>query len=254
MYKVLVLAAAAAVAATTACGPGAAGELGELQQLARNCPKAEKVSGFVALSASGNQRLPKLTAARMEAVRSVATVVAVCGGGELKVVAFGPSITSTATVYKSNLRPTGATLNARLLHTPKIVDGAMAQIDEALPSAFERLTPIGTDPLGQLHAARDFIDEQDAGVQSIVLLQTAGMGPPLNVKALTSETAVELAARVEVPDLHTARVTVAGLGRVGTGRRPSTTTVEALIAFYRQVCRRSGALACRATSDIAVRS
>lgn len=247
VLALMLIAATAALAA--ACGSSPASQLGQLRDFAKTCPKDRSISGFVALSGSGNQRMPQLTAARMDAVELVAKKVAVCGGGELKVVAFGPTLASSVTVYEARLDPAGATLNARLLRVPRLVADAMDKVKFNLPSAFRRLPKQGTDPLAQLDAAREFIDEQPPTAQVRVLIETAGMTSQVVTNQLTPKTATTLADEVTVPDLRGATVTIAGLGRVGSGPRPSTTTVRALIAFYRGACERTGA-ACRATADI----
>lgn len=248
----IILAVAALTLSLTACGSGAVGQLGELHDIAKSCPKGKTTAAFVALAGNASQRVPQLTVARMDAVQSLAKTVAVCGGGQFKVVAFGPSLASSVTVYDDSIHPDGATTNARLLQVPKLVEGAMAEIQQGLPQAFKQLSRNGTDPLGQLQAARDFIDEQGPDAQTEILIETAGMAPQVNTRTLTPQTAIRLADRVNVPDLHEARLTVAGLGRVGSGRHPSTITVEGLVSFYNSVCHRTGALACLATSDITV--
>ncbi len=237
----------------TACGDGAVGKLSELRAVAEACPRGKTVAGFISLSGSRNQRGSRLVAARMEAVKSVAETVAACGGGALKVALFGPSLASTTTVYDGQLHPEGATVNARLLRVPEMVDAAMAAIKARLPSAFKRLAPDGTDPLGQLQAARDFAFEQGPNVETDVLIETAGLAPQVHSTHLTSETAAQFASEVDVPELRSSNLTIAGLGHVGSGPPPSTTTVEGLIVFYRKICQRTGALSCRATSNTTVR-
>jgi hypothetical protein len=249
--KLLALVLTTAVwASASACGSSPAAELGRLRDLAKTCPEAKSVSGFVALSGSRNQRMSQLTAARLDAVEIVATKVAVCGGGALKVVAFGPTLASSVTVYEVRLDPAGATLNARLLRVPHLVSNAVDEVKLNLPKSFRRLSSQGTDPLAQLQAAREFIDEQADAVEVGVLIETAGMASQALTNPLTPGAAATLPDRV---DLRGARVTFAGLGRVGSGPRPSTATVHALIAFYRRACERTGAT-CRATTAIAVGS
>jgi hypothetical protein len=47
-----------------------------------------------------------------------------------------------------------------------------------------------------------------------------------------------------LPDLAGVELVVAGLGRVG-GPKPPTSYVNGLVAFYTEVCRRSGAASCQ---------
>ena len=243
---------ASLAAFVSACGGvGAVTKLDHLRQVAKSCPDSP-VAAFVALDARGSLRGRQLTVARLAAVENLATKVAVCGGGRLRVVAFGPSSAATATVFDDELHPAGATENARLIRVPGIVSKAVGEVEQRLPAAFHQLTGNGADPVAQLGAARDFSDELGPGNAVFVLIETSGP-PHLNTPDFTKATAVRLGRQVSVPDLHGATVTFAGLGRVGSGPPPSTTTIEALRTYFETVCRRTGAR-CRAVTDIAVGS
>lgn len=235
----------------SACGGvGTVTKLNHLRQVAKGCPDSP-VAAFVALDARGSLRGRQLTVARLAAVENLATKVAVCGGGRLRVVAFGPSPAATATVFDGGLHPAGATENARLIRVPGIVSKAVGEVEQGLPPAFRQLTRNGADPVAQLGGARDFSDELGPGAAVFVLIETSGL--TRMTARLTKATAVKLARQVSVPDLHEASVTFAGLGRVGAGPPPSTTTIDALRTYFETVCRQTGAR-CRAVADIAVGS
>lgn len=243
---------ASLAAFVSACGGvGAVTKLNHLRQVAKSCP-GSPVAAFVALDARGALRGRQLTVARLAAVRSLATKVAVCGGGRLKVVAFGPSSAATATVFDDGLHPMGATENARLIRVPGIVSKAVGEVEQGMPAAFRQLTRNGADPVAQLAAARDFSDELGPGNAVFVLIETSGP-PHLITPGFTKAAAVKLARQVSAPDLRGATVTFAGLGRVGAGAPPATTTIDALRTYFETVCRRTGAR-CRAVADIAVAS
>jgi hypothetical protein len=238
-------------AGLSACGGvGAVSQLDALRQVAKSCPDSQ-VAAFVALDARGSLRGTQLTVARLAEIENVATKVAVCGGGRLKVVAFGPSSAATATVFDDDLHPAGATQNARLIHAPAVVAKAVSEIEAGLPGAFGQLTRNGADPLAQLRAAEDFKTEFGSGAAVVVLIETSGMTGA--TARLTTATTTTLARQVTVPDLRGTNVTFAGLGRVGSGAPPSTNTVETLQTYFMAVCRRTGAR-CRAVTDIAVGS
>jgi len=242
---------ASLAAFVSACGGvGAVTKLNHLRQVAKSCPDSP-VAAFVALDARGSLRGRQLTVARLAAIENLATKVAVCGGGRLRVVAFGPSSAATVTVFDDELHPAGATENARLIRVPGIVSKAVGEVEQGLPAAFRQLTRNGADPVAQLAAARDFSDELGPGDAVFVLIETSGL--TRTTARLTKATAVKLARQVSVPDLHGATVTFAGLGRVGAGPPPSTTTIEALRTYFETVCRRTRAR-CRAVTDIAVGS
>lgn len=235
----------------SACGGvGAVTKLNHLRQVAKSCPDSP-VAAFVALDGRGSLRGRQLTVARLAAIENLATRVAVCGGGRLRVVAFGPSSAATATVFDDGLHPAGATENARLIRVPGIVVEVVGAVEQGLPAAFRQLTRDGADPVAQLAAARDFADELGPGSAVFVLVETSGL--TRMTARLTKAAAVRLARQVSVPDLHGASVTFAGLGRVGAGPPPSTITIEALRTYFETVCRRTGAR-CRAVTEIAVGS
>ncbi len=250
MFAILGLTALLAVFVSACGGVGAVTKLNHLRQVAKSCPDSP-VAAFVALDARGSLRGRQLTVARLAAIENLATKVAVCGGGRLRVVAFGPSPAATATVFDDGLHPTGATENARLIRVPGIVSEAVGEVEQGLPAAFRQLTRSGADPVAQLTAARDFSDELGPRDALFVLIETSGL-TRMSAR-LTKATAVKLARQVSVPELHGATVTFAGLGRVGAGPPPSTITIEALRAYFGTVCRRTGAR-CRAVTDIAVGS
>jgi len=243
---------ASLAAFVSACGGvGAVTKRDHLRQVAKNCPDSP-VAALVALDARVSLRGRQLTVARLGAVENLATKVAVCGGGRLKVLAFGPSPAATVIVFDDDLHPPGATENARLVRVPGIVSKAVGEVEQRLPAAFRQLTGNGADPIAQLGAARDFSDGLGPGTAVFVLIETSGP-PHLNTPDFTKATASRLGRQVSVPDLHGATVTFAGVGRVGSGPPPSTTTIEALRTYFETVCRQTGAR-CRAVTDIAVGS
>ena len=248
---IAVVYAVSLAAFVSACGGvGVVAKLDHLRQVAKSCPDSP-VAAFVALDARGSLRYPHLTAARLAAIENLATKVTVCGGGRLRVVAFGPSSAATAIVFDGELHPAGATENARLIRAPGIVSQAVGEVEQGLPAAFRQLTRNGADPVAQLAAAREFSDELGPGNAMFVLIETSGLTG--TTARLTTATAVKLARQVSVPDLHGATVTFAGLGRVGSGPPPSTTTIETWQTYFETVCRETGAR-CRAVTDIAVGS
>jgi hypothetical protein len=252
--KVLaLLVAGAVVAAAAACGGGGAvRELDRLREVAKTCPEDARVSAYVALDGRGAQRGQQLTQRRIEALEPVAEKVAACGGGRLKVVLFGPSPSATVVVFDDRLDPPGATSNARLLRIPKLVGDAVETVRSELPRAFRQLTSSGADPFAQLVLAHDFAYELGEGSVLLVVIQTSGV-TRVATPTLTPAKAEQLAEEVDVPDLGGHFVTVAGLGRVGSGPPLSTELVAGVRAYYSAVCERTNAT-CRAVSDIVVRS
>jgi hypothetical protein len=244
--KILALAVvAAASACLTACGgTGAVGRLGDLERVAGTCPADGPLAAYVAWDVRRTLRRPRVTAARLDSLDRTAERVAACGG-QLRVVAFGPTAASTARLFDGELSPRGATRNARLLRVPGIVAGVRQDVERALPAVLAEVSGQGADPVSQLAAAEQFRRQLGGGFSLHVVIETSGFGR--GVPAGGSQ----LAANVAAPDLRGADVVVAGLGKVGRGAPTPTATVEALRSFYGQLCRRTRARSCLAITDLA---
>jgi hypothetical protein len=238
--KILAIAAATmAPASLTACGStGNIVQLGELKRVARSCPAHAHLAAYVAWDVRRTLRVPRITAARLESLEKTAGRVAACGG-RLRVVAFGPTAASTARLYDADLRPRGATENARLLRVPHLVDQVVSQVRKELPNVLAEVSGQGADPLSQFAAAEQFRRQLGNGYALHIVIATSG------------NRASELATDVAVPDLAGADVIVAGLGKVGRGAPTPTPVVETLRDFYGQICARTHAASCLAITDLA---
>jgi hypothetical protein len=245
--KILPLAAAAigACATLSACGgTGAVGRLGELKDVARTCPAREHLAAYVAWDVRRSLRRRRIAAARFDSLDRTAERVAACGG-VLRVVAFGPTAASTARLYDGELRPIGATENARLLRVSGLVDRVREQVRRQLPAVLAEVSGQGADPVSQLAAAQQFRRQLGPGYALRVVIETSGFGRGV------PDASSRLAANVSAPDLRGADVVVAGLGKVGRGAPTPTPVVESLRVFYGQLCRRTHARTCLAITDLA---
>jgi hypothetical protein len=240
-----IAAAAVAPALVVGCGgTGAVGRLGELKRVAHSCPAHADPAAYVAWDVRRTLRAPRITAVRLESLERTAERVAACGG-TLRVVAFGPTAASTARLYDGELRPVGATQNARLLRVPDLVHGVTNHVRERLPEVLAQVSGQSADPLSQFAAAEQFRRQLGAGYALHVVLETSGFGRGVPTSP------AQLAANTLVPDLRGADVVVAGLGKVA-GRAPTPTpVVDALRAFYGRVCERTNAASCLVITDLA---
>ena len=242
-----------APAILAACGStGAIGQLGELKRFAERCPAHGHLGAYVAWDVRRTLRGPRITAARLESLEKTAERVAACGG-PLRVVAFGPTAASTARVYDGELRPRGATENARLLRVPRLVDQAMKQVRERLPDVLAEVSGQSADPLSQFAAAEQFRRQLGSGYALHVVIETSGFGPgvPTAESLADGDSASRLAANVAAPDLTATEVIVAGLGKVARRAPTPTPVVEALRHFYGQICERTNADSCLVITDLA---
>jgi len=252
--KILAIALAAAVPASLAgCGnTGAIGHLGELKRLVRTCPAHAPFAAYVAWDVRRTLRGARIAAARLESLEQTAERVAVCGG-PLRVVAFGPTAASTARLYDGELRPRGATENARLLRVPHLVEEVTDRVRRELPGVLAEVSGQSADPLSQFAAAEQFRRQLGGGYALHVVIETSGFGPgvPTADNLAARDPASRLAANVAAPDLAGTDVTVAGLGKVGRRAPTPTPVVEALRHFYGQICERANAGSCLVITDLA---
>jgi hypothetical protein len=248
--KILAIAAAAmALAIPAGCGSsGAIDHLGELKRVAHRCPAHADLAAYVAWDVRRTLRGPRIAAARLESLEKTAERTAACGGA-LRVVAFGATAASTARLYDGELRPRGATENARLLRVPDVVDPVMEHVRKRLPDVLAEVSGQGADPLSQFAAAEQFRRQLGTGYALHLVIETTGFGR--GVPASENVAASDLAGNRAVPDLTGADVIVAGLGKVGRRAPTPTPVVEALRLFYTQVCERTNADSCLVITDLA---
>lgn len=232
------------------CSVSVGGRLGELKRIAKTCPDGKQLAVLVSLDVRGELRGSSLAESRTRAIGRSATQTAVCGG-RLRVVVFSASSVASVVVFDGELRPVGATENARLRRVDGMVRKTMGAIAAAMPVAVARVSSRGGDPVGQLEIAQEYAVELGDEFGVHVVIETSGLTRGLAVTGLDRATAVRLAGRVSVPDLSgIAVLTFAGLGRVGSGAPPSTMAVAGLRAYYERLCVTAKAGSCRATSDI----
>ena len=240
-----IAAAAIAPPGLTACGTaGAVTQLGELKRVAGTCANHAHVAAYVAWDARRALRGRRIAAARLESLEKTAEKVAACGGA-LRVVAFGPTAASTARLYDGELRPRGATENARLLRVPHLVTQVREHVEQALPSALAELSGRGADPLSQFTAAEQFRRQLGPGYALHVVIETSGF-----VRGFDAASA-DLTTNEAVPDLRGADVVVAGIGKAGRAGPTPSSVVEALRRFYGRICERTHANSCLVITDLA---
>lgn len=227
------------------------GLLAENQRILASCDATHPPATWVGIDGTGSSASSDILTARMAALQSIAQQATVCSG-YLKVIVFSASSVASTTLFDGSLRQSGATSNARLQRVPKAVDSVMTAIRKSYDAAAKHLSPDGSDIDGQYEEAAEWF-RQLGGVYRLQLdLLTDGFqnvgGVTLGAHALDQQHATAVAARVPVPDLSGANVTVAGLGRVKDAT-PSSAVVDGLVAYYNALCRRAHAARCVAVSD-----
>jgi hypothetical protein len=236
----------------TACGVSSTprGELAQDKRILASCDKAARPASDVEIDGTGSSASKQITDERMTAIESIVRTTVICSG-RLRVSVFSSSSAATATFFEGPLRLDGATSNARLKRVPGVVGDVMATIRKAYDPAVARLDRGGSDISAQFRLASEWSAQLGSPFRLHLYVLTDGfqtIGVNLDAKALSRSEAVALADRVTMPRLPRAFVVVAGLGRVA-GAPPHSDVVEGLVAYYTELCRRSGAAQCRAVTD-----
>jgi hypothetical protein len=251
----LAAAAVLGLAVTAGCGPET-GELAGLQEQEKTCPPdGTTLASYVAPDVSGSARDAAIEAGRLDAIKGVVTRTAVCGG-HLRIEAFSASAAASVVVFDGELKPPGATQIARLLKVDELVAETMPAIETKLKEAVASLPPVGSDILAQFRLAREYHEQlsKDGTPHRLeVHVLTDGMQTAeidLANTNLTPAMATDLANQQRVESmLPDTVVEIAGIGKV-SGDLPSTAHVDALKAFWRTYCGRTGA-ACTTATDYA---
>lgn len=228
----------------------AAGELGANQTLLATCPKGVKVASKVDIDVSGSDRTAALDAQRLSAVEDQARRTAVCGG-HLQVTAFSATSAATVVLYDGEIALAGATDNARLRQVPAAVSQVMTAVSQAYGTKIATLTPGGSDIAGQYRLAAEYLAQLGSGYRLTLVLLTDGFqtaGFTIGDTPLDTGAAEALAAKVTVPKLPGASITVAGIGQAA-GQPPSSAVVSGVVAFYNALCHRTGAAQCLSVTD-----
>lgn len=224
----------------------------QLQSMASDCGHVERdtaIASDESATSRGATSLPE----RQSVIREAITRTAVCSGTfELRIFA-GSSV--GLVVITRSLSTSGATETARLRKVSKLVDQVMADIDQTLPAVRAALPGGATDIVGQYQTAAEFFAQASVtdpkATRSLTILtdgiQTAA--PSLADQSLTTSVATKLAESVTTEQVGNVDVRVLGIGRVNGDEQLPTDYVDALKAFHRKVCERSGAQSCLIATD-----
>jgi hypothetical protein len=231
------------------CSPQAAGEVGQLQRLAEQCPDGP-LDVTVDVDGSGSQDGARISSQALEVVTGQAMWVAACGG-RLRVMVFATNASETAVVFDESLRVEGATKIARLRRVPDRVEKVTVLVEEAYRQALMSLPRDGSDVMSQFGLAHEHAAGLSDGTAVSWIVVTDGLDttvPGLADVNVTTDRAAELAMTVPIPDLSGIDVSVVGVGRT-TGDRLPTSAIDGLKRFYTDVLAASGATSVTVATD-----
>jgi hypothetical protein len=199
---------------------------------------------------------PELLASREQGLKTLAMQVAACGG-YVQALGFSKSEADAVPLAEAAFpASTSGTTTARLIAAHKSAEAFVSRARQAIPKAMKAVGPAGTDVLAQLQLAAQ-VEQQHGGAPLHLTLATDGIATAGPIYMETSHFTVPVAERagteVEVPNLAGATLQFVGIGRTAAAGRDQlpTARVEALLAFYRIVCKRTEAASCSVVTDYA---
>lgn len=210
-----------------------------------DCPDVPLLQlALIDVSASG--RDPEILGERLNAVQVDAERVADCDG-ELAVVAWGGSASSSRTLYSSQLRVSGASEIGRDRRIPEVVGEVMGEIRSALNDFLPSTPASGLDMLASFSIVSDFVRSRQADMAGISVhiyadgVATAGSAQ-VNVPGLSAARVAEIVAEQTLPDLRGVSIAMYGIGRVGGGSQPPQQVVDSTLLYAQSLCEATGAV------------
>lgn len=231
----------------TACGGTQQGNIADAKNLITTCPG--QVSSYIAIdgTASGPES-DQLTGPRKQAVAAELARVAACDG-RVKVVVFSSSSAATTTLFEDHLTLAGATDQAKARKLEKVAAEAADKIAADYPKALTTLSGGGSDPVAQMRLATEWAQQVGAGKFRLFEITDGFQTFGVTADHLLSDPKAA-AAQFPAPDLSAADVTFVGIGET-SGDAPPTQVVDAVKAFYQELCTRSGAASCTVVTQAA---
>jgi hypothetical protein len=225
----------ALVAASTACS--------QVKSLATGDCTGDKPFVLVMVDGSSTQNDPKLIAEQVDVVTAVARRTS-DDCGRLRVERFRGSASDVDTILDRDVTPDGATASNR----DRNRDDLLAEVRQTLEKGLAA-SPAqgGSDPVGAMGRGARLLGQEERDHRQLIMV-TDGVqssSPNLATEDLTVATASSFVDQAgTLPDLTGIDLVVTGVGRV-TGAQPPSSYINGLVAFYEEVCSRSGAASCQ---------
>lgn len=240
----LLAVAAPAVAACSAVG-------GEASEYNFTCDAAPPVHlSLIDISTSG--RDIDILAERLNAVQVDAERVADCDG-EITVVAWGGSASTSEVLFQGQIRVVGASEIGRDRKIPAAVDAVMEEVRQSLGSVLTSRASGGHDLLAAFSIVSDFVRAAGRGDANIAVsiyadgVSTEGSAD-INRPGLSEARLEELIAEQTMPDLSGVPISMFGVGRLGGTDKPPQQVVDLTQVYAQMLCEATGA-ECRTFSS-----
>ena len=231
----LTMTVVALVAATAACS--------QVKNLATGECTGDKPFVLVMVDGSSTQNDPDLIAEQVDVVESVARRTSdECG--RLRVERFRGSASDVDTLLDRDVTPEGATAGNRDRNRDDLLEEVRKEVEDGIAASAAQG---GSDPVGAIGRGARLLGQEDREHKQLILVTDGVQSaePNLATEELTAATASSFVDQAgDLPDLSGIDLVVTGVGRV-SGAQPPSSYINGLVAFYEEVCERSGAASCR---------
>ncbi|MEA2702946.1 MAG: hypothetical protein QOD63_891 [Actinomycetota bacterium] len=215
----------------------------QVKSLATGECTGDKPFVLVEVDGSATQNDPKLIAEQVEVVTAVARRTSdECG--RLRVERFRGSASDVDVVIDRDVTPEGATAGNRDRNRDELLAEVRKTVEQGLATGPAQG---GSDPVGAMGRGARLLGQEQRDHRQLVMV-TDGIQssqPNLATDNLTAASAGSFVDQAgTLPDLAGIDLVVTGIGRV-TGPQPPSSYINGLVAFYKEVCTRSGAASCQ---------
>jgi hypothetical protein len=215
----------------------------QVKSLATGACGGDKPFVLVMVDGSSTQNDPALIAEQVDVVAAVARQTS-DDCGRLRVERFRGSASDVDTILDRDVTPDGATASNRKRNRDDVLTEVRQAVERGLAAAPAQG---GSDPVGAMGRGARLLGQEDRKRRQLILVTDGVQSsePNLATEALTAATASSFVDQAgTLPDLSGIDLVVTGIGRV-SGPQPPSSYINGLVAFYEEVCSRSGAASCK---------
>ena len=221
----------------------AAAGCSQVKSLATGECTGKKPFVLVEVDGSSTQNDPALIAEQVDVVTAVARQTSdECG--RLRVERFRGSASDVDLIIDRDVTPDGATASNRKRNRDDLLVEVRQTVEKGLGAAAAHG---GSDPVGAMGRGARLLGQEQRDHKQLIMVTDGVQSsePNLATETLTVATAKSFVDQAgTLPDLTGIDLVVTGVGWV-SGAQPPSSYINGLVAFYQEVCTRSGAASCR---------
>ena len=164
--------------------------------------------------------------------------------GRLRVERFRGSASDVDLILDRDVTPEGATASNRDRNRDDLLAEVRQTVEQGMAAAPAQG---GSDPVGAMGRGARLLGQEERDHKQLIMVTDGVQSsePNLATDALTAATAKSFVDQAgTLPDLTGIDLVVTGVGRV-SGAQPPSSYINGLVAFYEEVCTRSGAASCQ---------